>query len=87
MPHFSRQQRRNRGNGAERQPRSVIIVLASLDGTRADVTAFTSTEIHGLSHMPWDLTVKFEKPASAVFAGDMPSGGYRHEEMAAAVRR
>jgi hypothetical protein len=33
------------------------------------------TEIHGLSHMPWDLTVKFEKPASAVFAGDTPSGG------------
>jgi hypothetical protein len=37
--------------------------------------------------MSWDLTVKFEKPASAVFAGDMPSGGYRHEQKAAAVRR
>jgi hypothetical protein len=46
------------------------------------VTAFTgsgpdcdSTEIHRLSHMPRDLTVKFEKPANAVFAGDMSSDG------------
>jgi hypothetical protein len=78
----------------ERQPRSVIVDEVSLDGTPTALTAFTEigpiwrfTEIHRLSHMPWDLTVKFEKPASAVFAGDMSSGGYRHEQKAAAARR
>jgi hypothetical protein len=45
-------------------------------------------EIHRLSDMPPDLIVWFEKPANAVFAGDMWSGdGNRHEHTLRAMRR
>jgi hypothetical protein len=37
--------------------------------------------------MPQDLIVWFEKPANAVFAGDMSSGGNRHEHTLRAMRR
>jgi hypothetical protein len=71
---------------------------ASLDAAPAGVTAFTSkrppyspgcdfSEIRRLSDMPQDLIVWFEKPANAVFAGDMPSGGNRHEHTLRAMRR
>jgi hypothetical protein len=55
----------------------VIRENAGLDGTPTGATAFTSkrpgcdfSEIRGLSDMPQDLIVWFEKPANAVFAGE-----------------
>jgi hypothetical protein len=44
------------------------------------------SEIRRLSDMPQDLIVWFEKPANAVFAGDMSSGGNRHEHTLRAMR-
>jgi hypothetical protein len=75
----------------------VIKGKVSLDATPAGAPAFTSkrppcspdcdfSEIRRLSDMPQDLIVWFEKSANAVFAGDMPRGGNRHEHTLRAMR-